>query len=132
MALKVISQQELKEVREAPVELTEKHGSDLNVKNPIMAAFGASLAKVASKRRLENEDASADITKRSKPNTDATSNIPQEKSQDSGQKPGSSKTPYQRSTALYRSLSKVYYEMFEIDAELGNDETSRLMAYIKR
>jgi hypothetical protein len=44
----------------------------------------------------------------------------------------SSTTCFERCKELFGALNKVYSEMLKIHAELGNDETFRLMEYTKR
>jgi hypothetical protein len=140
MSRKVGSQKKLLEAMKTQIGLTE---SQKEVRDGIEAAMAeldamwAGIAADGKKRRLEDEEAATNAINKSKSNTGSTSTTPQEKSQDSIFEPPeeeeskSIETSYERFRGIYDNLSKIYYEMLEIDAELGNDETSRLMEYIK-
>jgi septal ring factor EnvC (AmiA/AmiB activator) len=140
MASKGGSKKKLQEVLETPIELTEKRKETRDRVKAALAEIHVAWAEdaaVEKKRRLEKQEAATNSRNKPTSNTGSTSTTPQENSQDSTSEPTKEKskcidTLWQRFKDIFGKLSNIYYEMLEIDAELGNDETSRLLEYTKR
>jgi hypothetical protein len=141
MSRKVGSKRKLREVVEKPVELTERQKEVHEEMKTAMAsiyAIWADIGKHGLECQLKNEEASGSAIKKAKSDAESTFTNAMEKSQDSTSEPTEEKESksigpsYERFQAIYGYLSKSYFEMLEIHAELGNDETSRVLEYIKR